>query len=146
MGEYEMERVDLGEIPYTEAIEQMGTWVRQRQEGSIADRLALLTHPPVITYSARTPPGELPVHTGIPLVEVDRGGQATYHGPGQLIGYLVVNLRERGPGDIVRWLEEGLISALNSLGLRAVRRDTRPRPRVWSGSGHRSTRRSPRSV
>ncbi|MFF2143103.1 lipoyl(octanoyl) transferase LipB [Kitasatospora sp. NPDC058190] len=136
MGERELERVDLGEIPYTEAVEQMGTWVRQRQEGLIADRLVLLTHPPVITYSARTPRHELPAHTGIPLVEVDRGGQATYHGPGQLIGYLVINLRERGPGDIVRWLEHGLISALDSLGLPAVRRDTPPKAQslvgVWT--------------
>lgn len=136
MGEHALERVDLGEIPYVEAIGRMGTWVRQRQEGEIADRLALLTHPPVITYSARTPRGELPLPTGIPLVEVDRGGQATYHGPGQLIGYLVLNLRERGPGDVVRWLEEGLISALDSLGLRAVRRDTPPRAQslvgVWT--------------
>ncbi|WP_335938066.1 lipoyl(octanoyl) transferase LipB [Streptomyces sp. PTD5-9] len=136
MGERGLERIDLGEIPYLEAVEQMGAWVRQRQEGLIADRLALLTHPPVITYSARTPRHELPARTGIPLVEVDRGGQATYHGPGQLIGYLVVNLRERGPGDIVRWLEEGLISALGSLGLRAVRRDTPPKAQslvgVWT--------------
>ncbi|MFH9350452.1 lipoyl(octanoyl) transferase LipB [Kitasatospora sp. NPDC017646] len=118
----------------------MGGWVRQRQEGEIADRLVLLTHPPVITYSARTPPEELPTHGRIPLVEVDRGGQATYHGPGQLIGYLVVDLRERGPADIVRWLENGLISALASLGLGAVRRDTPPGSQslvgVWD-PGHR---------
>jgi lipoyl(octanoyl) transferase len=119
-----LERIDLGEIPYSDAVAEMGTWVGQRREGLIADRLVLLTHPPVITYSARTPRHELPAHTRIPLVEVDRGGQATYHGPGQLIGYLVVNLRERGPGDIVRWLEHGLIGALESLGLPAVRRDT----------------------
>ncbi|WP_430335876.1 lipoyl(octanoyl) transferase LipB [Rhodococcus sp. ACT016] len=132
----ELARVDLGEIPYVEAVEQMGIWVRRRQEGLIADRLALLTHPPVITYSARTPRLELPLQTGIPLVEVDRGGQATYHGPGQLIGYLVVDLRERGPGDIVRWLEEGLVSALDSLDLQAVRRDTPPKAQslvgVWT--------------
>lgn len=69
-------------------------------------------------------------------MEVDRGGQATYHGPGQLIGYLVINLRERGPGDIVRWLEHGLVSALDSLGLQAVRRDTPPKAQslvgVWT--------------
>jgi lipoyl(octanoyl) transferase len=119
-----LERIDLGEIPYADAVAEMGTWVGQRREGLIADRLILLTHPPVITYGVRTPRHELPVHTRIPLVEVDRGGQATYHGPGQLIGYLVVDLRERGPGDIVRWLEHGLIGALESLGLPAVRRDT----------------------
>ncbi|WP_308271524.1 lipoyl(octanoyl) transferase LipB [Kitasatospora sp. SUK 42] len=136
MSERGLERVDLGEIPYTEAVEEMGTWVRQRQEGLIADRLVLLSHPPVITYSARTPRHELPVQGGIPLVEVDRGGQATYHGPGQLIGYLVMNLRERGPGDVVHWLEQGLIDALDSLGLEAVRRDTPPRAQslvgVWT--------------
>ncbi|MFJ4633832.1 lipoyl(octanoyl) transferase LipB [Streptomyces sp. NPDC088847] len=136
MGESGLERIDLGEIPYVEAVEQMRSWVRQRQEGVIADRLALLTHPSVITYSARTPRHELPVQAGIPLVEVDRGGQATYHGPGQLIGYLVINLRQRGPGDIVRWLEEGLVSALDSLDLQAVRRDTPPRAQslvgVWT--------------
>lgn len=120
------ERIDLGEIPYAEAVAEMATWVAQRRDGVIADRLALLTHPPVITYSARTPRHELPVHPTIPLVEVDRGGQATYHGPGQLIGYLVVDLRERGPGDIVRQVEHGLIAALAALGLPAVRRDTPP--------------------
>jgi lipoyl(octanoyl) transferase len=52
----------------------------------------LVVHPSVITYSARTPPRELPAHGSIPLVAVNRGGQATYLGPGQLIGYLVLNL------------------------------------------------------
>ncbi|MFJ3205725.1 lipoyl(octanoyl) transferase LipB [Streptomyces sp. NPDC086989] len=117
----------------------MQQWVRQRQEGTIRDRLVLLTHPAVITYGARTPHQELPQDTAIPLVEVDRGGQATYHGPGQLIGYLVANLRERGPADIVRWMENGLISALHSLGFPAVRRETPPRQQslvgVWT-PGH----------
>ncbi|MDT0344107.1 lipoyl(octanoyl) transferase LipB [Streptomyces litchfieldiae] len=126
MDEHTLERVDLGEVPYEEAIARMTEWVRQRREGLIGDRLVLLHHPPVITYGARTPPEELPRGTTIPLVEVDRGGQATYHGPGQLIGYLVINLRERGPGDIVRWVENGLIRALDSLGFPAVRRDTPP--------------------
>ncbi|MFI2184306.1 lipoyl(octanoyl) transferase LipB [Streptomyces sioyaensis] len=136
MGRQTLERIDLGETPYTEAVEQMGQWVRQRQEGQIEDRLVMLTHPAVITYSSRTPRHELPVHPSIPLVEVDRGGQATYHGPGQLVGYLVVNLRQRGPGDIVRWLENGLISALDTLGFPAVRRDTPPQSQslvgVWT--------------
>jgi lipoyl(octanoyl) transferase len=131
-----LERIDLGEVPYTEAVEQMSEWVRQRQEGLIRDRLVLLSHPPVITYGVRTPPGDLPVHSTIPLVEVDRGGQATYHGPGQLVGYLVVNLRERGPSDVVRWVENGLIRALDTLGFPALRRDTPPQAQslvgVWT--------------
>jgi lipoyl(octanoyl) transferase len=121
-----VKRIDLGEVPYTEAVAEMGQWVQQRQDGLIADRLVLLTHPPVITYGARTPPVELPSHGSIPLVPVDRGGQATYHGPGQLIGYLVMDLHQRGAGDVVRWLENGLISALDSLGFRTIRRDTPP--------------------
>ncbi|GGY20155.1 lipoyl(octanoyl) transferase LipB [Streptomyces djakartensis] len=126
MNEQWLERVDLGKVPYSDAVAEMQQWVRQRQEGVIKDRLVLLTHPAVITYGARTPAHELPRSTSIPLIEVDRGGQATYHGPGQLIGYLVINLRERGPADVVRWLENGLISALDTLGLPAVRRDTPP--------------------
>nr|WP_264085111.1 lipoyl(octanoyl) transferase LipB [Kibdelosporangium phytohabitans] len=86
----------------------------------------MLTHPPTITYGARTPPAELPSHGDVPVIPVDRGGQATYHGPGQLVGYLVIDLHQRGPGDIVRWLENGLITALDSLGFTLVRRDTPP--------------------
>lgn len=121
-----MKRIDWGEVAYTEAVTEMDHWVRQRQDGLIEDRLVLLTHPPVITYGARTPPEELPARSLIPVVAVDRGGQATYHGPGQLIGYLVLDLHERGVGDIVRWLENGLIRALDSLGFQAIRRDTPP--------------------
>ncbi|MFD6435391.1 lipoyl(octanoyl) transferase LipB [Streptomyces venezuelae] len=125
MGAQELERVDLGEVPYLDAMEAMRGWVEQRRAGAVGDRLVLLTHPPVITYGTRTPPDELPrADSPVPLVEVDRGGQATYHGPGQLVGYLILNLRERGPGDIVRWVENGLIDAVGSLGFDAVRRDT----------------------
>ncbi|MEV7192748.1 lipoyl(octanoyl) transferase LipB [Streptomyces sp. NPDC093510] len=125
MGVQELERVDLGEVPYLEAMEAMRGWVEQRRAGTIGDRLVLLTHPPVITYGTRTPPDELPrADSPVPLVEVDRGGQATYHGPGQLVGYLILNLRERGPGDIVRRVENGLIDAVRSLGHETLRRDT----------------------
>ncbi|RJL31468.1 lipoyl(octanoyl) transferase LipB [Bailinhaonella thermotolerans] len=119
-----LERVDLGEVPYGEAVAAMAEWVRERREGEAGDRLFLLEHPAVITYGTRTPPAELPARTGIPVVEVDRGGQATYHGPGQLVGYLVVDLRERGPADVVRWVENALIAALGTLGFPAIRRDT----------------------
>ncbi len=122
-----LERVDLGEIPYGQATESMRGWVAQRQAGEADDRLFLLSHPPVITYGHRTDPADLRLgQHDIPVLPVDRGGYATYHGPGQLVGYLVLDLRERGPADVVRWLELGLVRALGGLGFAAQRRDTPP--------------------
>ncbi|RZI53361.1 MAG: lipoyl(octanoyl) transferase, partial [Pseudonocardia sp.] len=124
--QHPLERIDPGEVPYIEAVGAMREWVQDRRAGKICDRLVFLTHPPVITYGSRTPKQELPrADSPIPLVEVDRGGQATYHGPGQLMGYLVMRLEKNsGPGDIVRWTEQGLIRALDSLGFESVRHDT----------------------
>lgn len=120
-------RIDLGEIPYAEAAGAMRRQVAECQSGAAGDRLFLLSHPPVVTYGPRTPPGDLPpATTGLDVVEVDRGGQATYHGPGQLVGYLIANVRERGPADVVRWLEHSIINALATLGFPAVRRPTLP--------------------
>ena len=122
-----LERVDLGEIPYDEATEAMRGWVNERQAGQAGDRLFLLSHPPVITYGYRTDHADLRLgQHDIPVLPVDRGGYATYHGPGQLVGYLVIDLRERGPADVVRWLESGLVRALGELGFAAQRRDTPP--------------------
>jgi lipoate-protein ligase B len=119
-----IQRIDLGVVDYTQAARDMRDWVTQRQERRAGDRLFLLSHPPVITYGPRTSAGDLPVDAAIPTVEVDRGGYATYHGPGQLIGYLIVNVRDRGAVDIVRWVENGLVEALARLGFETVRRDT----------------------
>ncbi|WP_238161792.1 lipoyl(octanoyl) transferase LipB [Kribbella antibiotica] len=120
-----MQRVDLGEIEYDVAGKQMQEWVDERLAGTAEDRLFLLSHPPVITYGSRTAASDLPAETaGIPAVAVDRGGFATYHGPGQLVGYLVIDLKRRGVVDIVRWVEDGLIDALGSLGFPLVRRET----------------------
>jgi lipoate-protein ligase B len=122
-----LQRVDLGEIPYEEAIQAMRGWVEERQAGEAGDRLFLLSHPPVITYGLRTDPADLRLgQHDIPVLPVDRGGYATYHGPGQLVGYLVIDLRERGPADVVRWLESGQVRALDGLGFAAQRRDTPP--------------------
>src|SRR6266699_2594609 len=103
----------------------MARWTDERRAGLAADRLFLLSHPPVITYGRATPAQDLPQDLGwIPTVLVDRGGYATYHGPGQLVGYLVMDLHHGGPGDVVRWLENGLIGALAALGFSSIRRDT----------------------
>lgn len=120
-----MERVDLGVVEYERAATAMKTWVEERIDGAAPDRLFLLSHPAVITYGPRTSLADLPAQTRtIPTVPVDRGGYATYHGPGQLVGYLVINIRQRGPVDIVRWVENALIDALGQLGFPLVRRDT----------------------
>lgn len=124
-----LRRVDLGEVPYAEASESMATWVEQRREGRAPDRLFLLTHPEVITYGTRTPDADVPPVTSadgtpIPIVPVDRGGLATYHGPGQLVGYLVLDVKARGPVDIVRWVERGLVRGLARLDFDLHRRDT----------------------
>ena len=119
--------MDLGEIEYDTAVTAMQGWVAECRSGTAGDRLFLLSHPPVVTYGSRTSPADLPAATsGLPVVEVDRGGQATYHGPGQIVGYLVANVRERGPADVVRWMEQGIIAALHALGFPAVRRQTPP--------------------
>ncbi|MHA6616915.1 lipoyl(octanoyl) transferase LipB [Pseudonocardia sp. DLS-67] len=123
----DLARVELGEVDYDDAITAMQGWVAECQAGTAGDRLFLLSHPPVVTYGSRTSPADLPpAASGLPVVEVDRGGQATYHGPGQIVGYLVANVRERGPADVVRWMEQGIIAALDVLGFPAVRRQTPP--------------------
>jgi lipoyl(octanoyl) transferase len=137
-----LQRVDLGEVPYPEASREMARWVDERQRDVAGDRLFLLSHPPVITYGPRTPIADLPpAVAGVPTVEVDRGGYATYHGPGQLVGYVVMSLRERGPVDVVRWLENGLVGALDRLGFETVRRDSPPGSPslvgVWTPEQHK---------
>ncbi|MTD53353.1 lipoyl(octanoyl) transferase LipB [Amycolatopsis sp. RM579] len=107
-------------------MDEMAGWVAQRRAETAGDRLFLLTHPPVITYGRRTPASELPAASGIPAVPADRGGYATYHGPGQLVGYLVVKLGSGKPGQLVRWVETRLIAAMAELGFTTYRRDTEP--------------------
>lgn len=137
-----LHRIDLGQIDYALAIQQMVEWTAERRVGAAPDRLFLLSHPPVITYGRRTPPSDLPVGlSAIPTVPVDRGGNATFHGPGQLVGYVVMDLRQWGPVDVVRWLELGLIQALRTLGFLAERRDTPPNSPslvgVWTPDGRK---------
>jgi lipoyl(octanoyl) transferase len=121
----DLSRVDLGELPYEVAASAMQGWVAECQEGTAGDRLFLLSHPAVVTYGVRTLPEHLPAEaSGLPTVQVDRGGQATYHGPGQLVGYLVAHIRDRGPADVVRWMENGLVDALDALGFAAQRRQS----------------------
>ena len=110
----------LGLVPYAEA------WALQRDvhagrvAGEIPDTCLLLEHPPVYTAGRRTQDFERPTD-GTPVVEVDRGGRITWHGPGQLVGYPIVTLPM--PIDAVghvRRLEEAIIAACDDLGVAAV--------------------------
>jgi lipoate-protein ligase B len=117
--------LDAGPIPYRTAWERQKELVLQRQRGDIADTLLLLTHPPTITYGKAADPGNrlLPERVyaaqGIEAVASDRGGDVTYHGPGQLVGYPIIHLGE-GRRDLHRYvgfLESIVISASSELGV-----------------------------
>ncbi|WP_280264612.1 lipoyl(octanoyl) transferase LipB [Nocardia abscessus] len=108
---------DLGLIDYHAAWELQRTIADQRAEGSGSDHLLLLEHPSVYTAGRRTEAEDLPID-GSPVVQVDRGGKITWHGPGQLVGYPIVRLAE--PVDVVNYvrrLEEALIAVCTGLGL-----------------------------
>jgi lipoyl(octanoyl) transferase len=111
----------------------------QRVLGKIPDTCLLLEHDAVYTAGKRTDPLDRPLgDPGAPVIDVDRGGKITWHGPGQLVGYPIVALDE--PIDVVgyvRLIEEALIGVCAGLGLTAVRVDGRSG--VWlRGDGHAS--------
>ncbi|MBT2235105.1 lipoyl(octanoyl) transferase LipB [Nonomuraea sp. NEAU-A123] len=122
-------------VDYDKAMERMTDLVGERQRDERPDTLWLLSHPPVYTIGRRTPVTHLPDPSrGIPVVETGRGGQLTYHGPGQLVGYLIVKLgEEEGIVDYVREVELRLVAALGALGLPAERRDTPPGSELLTG-------------
>ncbi|MDN5920631.1 MAG: lipoyl(octanoyl) transferase LipB [Pseudonocardia sp.] len=111
-------RVDrLGRVEYQQAWDTQRLHATARREGTGPDVLMLLEHPPVYTAGRRTRPEDRPVD-GTPVIDVDRGGRITWHGPGQLVGYPIVALSE--PMDVVdyvRRLEEALIDVVTGLGI-----------------------------
>lgn len=122
---------DLGRRPYAEVLELQRDLCRRRGAGEDAeDVLLLVEHDPVVTLGRGTrasslpfPPAELE-RRGIPVVEVERGGDVTYHGPGQLVGYPILDLgaHRRDLHWYLRSLEDALILALGRLGVEAERR------------------------
>ena len=119
-------RIDrLETVEYQQAWDIQRANAEARRAGTGPDVLMLLEHPPVYTAGRRTRPEDRPVD-GTPVVDVDRGGRITWHGPGQLVGYPIVELSE--PMDVVdyvRRLEEALIAVCADLGLTAGRVDGR---------------------
>ncbi len=121
----------LGVVPYADGLELQRQLVEQRKAGSIPDQLLLLEHPPVITLGVRTrndrshvvATQETLVEEGVEVFESGRGGDVTYHGPGQLVGYPILDLRP-DRCDVhryVRDLEEVLIRTAAAFGITAGR-------------------------
>jgi lipoyl(octanoyl) transferase len=115
----------LGTVEYREALGLQERVRAARQEEAVPDVMLVLEHPPVYTRGRRSGPGELPMteewyrERGIDIVDVDRGGKITYHGPGQLVGYPIVRVED--VLEYVRTLERGLVEALRAEGVAGVR-------------------------
>jgi lipoyl(octanoyl) transferase len=117
--------LNLGATPYVEAWELQRSLAGAVLREEIPDTVMLLEHPPVITLGRRAEPGELHIPEGaeVEIVETDRGGKSTYHGPGQLVCYPIFDLTRHGE-DVKRYcrdLEEALIRTLDGVGVEATR-------------------------
>ena len=138
----------LPRTPFGEALELQQRLAAARKRGEIPDTLLLLEHPPVLTLgrnATRTnilASPEFMARRGIEVHEINRGGDVTYHGPGQLVGYPIVDLRgdlpgkrgpHLGPVDFMRLLEEVLIRACQDFGVPAQR--ICKRTGVWTLAG-----------
>ncbi len=117
--------LDLGLTPYGEAWELQRSVAAEVQAGTRPDTVILVEHPPVITTGRRTGPGEVhvPADADVELVETDRGGKSTYHGPGQLVCYPILDLNRHGR-DVRKYcrdLEQAVIRTLAAFDLKATR-------------------------
>jgi lipoate-protein ligase B len=122
-----MQVLDLGLQPFSAALQRQDELVRLRLLGAIPDTLILVEHPPVVTLGRAKPHGNLRLDPpalrarGIEFFEITRGGDATYHAPGQLVGYPIFDLRQHGR-DVLRFcrgMEAALIAALGEFGIAA---------------------------
>jgi lipoyl(octanoyl) transferase len=121
----------LGTIGYQEALALQADLVEQRRRGDIGDTLLLLEHPPVITLGVKTRNNRTNIiasdaqlaDAGVAVFQTGRGGDVTYHGPGQLVGYPILDLNphRRDVHKYVRDIEQALIDAVARLGVTATR-------------------------
>jgi lipoate-protein ligase B len=133
--------LDLGRRPYPEAVRIQRELLALRQQGSIPDTVLALEHTPCVTIGRAGSGDDLRAGedglraAGIEAYESDRGGRVTYHGPGQLVFYAIVDLRERGRDvhEHARHLEEILIGAAGECGVPAWRK--RGYPGAWNARG-----------
>ncbi|HEX4632775.1 MAG TPA: lipoyl(octanoyl) transferase LipB [Gemmatimonadales bacterium] len=120
----EVEILDRGLVPYRDALELQRSLAKDRIEGSLDhDVLVLLEHPPVVTLGRGSHAENVLQSEGIDVVEVERGGDVTYHGPGQLVGYPILDLKgfKQDLHWYLRTLEQALIECLASLDIPAER-------------------------
>jgi len=118
----------LGLVDYAPALEAMRVFTAGRTDGT-PDEIWLLQHPPVYTLGQAGKAEHLLCNpAGIPLVQIDRGGQITYHGPGQLVAYLLIDLPRRRlkVRELVHLMEQAIIDTLAEYGLAAERKDGAP--------------------
>ena len=128
-------RVTTGLTPYADALTEMEKRAADVRAGTARELVWLLEHPPLFTAGTSADPAELFNPRGFPVFDAGRGGRYTYHGPGQRVGYLVLDLEKRGK-DIrcfVHALEGWMIAALGQLGV-AARREP-GRIGIWTGAG-----------
>jgi len=128
-------RVSEGLVPYRDALAEMEERVAAVRAGDASELIWLLEHPPLFTAGTSADPAELFNPMGFPVFEAGRGGRYTYHGPGQRVGYLVVDLERCGKDirNFVYSLEGWMIAALADLGVEARREPGRIG--IWTGEG-----------
>jgi len=134
-----LEAAWLGRVSFEDALDLQRGLLERRARGEVPDSLLLLEHPHVFTLGRRGDGDDVLVdrvelvRLGARVVHTDRGGEATYHGPGQLVGYPIVDLRSAGigPVDYVRSLEGAVIASLGEYGIAGHR--VRGRTGVWTG-------------
>ena len=124
MSERVLEVIQAGVVPYADALAWQRDLAQARIERRIPhDLLLLLEHPPVVTLGRNSQDAHVLRPAGVEVFEVERGGDVTFHGPGQLVGYPIIDLT--GYKQDLHWylrtLEQALIGALESLGIRAER-------------------------
>jgi lipoyl(octanoyl) transferase len=120
---------DLGRMRWAEAFELQQQLVERRKKGEIPDQFLIVEHPHVVTVGRNgheenlLASPEVLSRTGIELHQTDRGGDVTYHGPGQIVGYPILDLRDwkRDVGAYVRGIEQMIIATLADFGIEAVR-------------------------